>query len=64
MKPLSPIRAAAALLLATATLVAHAAPLTLPPLTYTERTLANGLKVIAAEDHASPTVSVAALVTL
>jgi len=56
---LKPTRtAAAALLLGVAALAARAAPLTLPPLAYTERTLANGLKVIAAEDHASPTVSV------
>ncbi len=34
------------------------AALKLPPVAYTERRLANGLQVIAAESHASPTVSV------
>ncbi len=37
---------------------AAAAPLQVPPVVYTERRLANGLQVIAAENHASPTVSV------
>jgi len=37
---------------------AQAAPLTLPPLQFTERSLPNGLQVVAAVDHASPTVSV------
>lgn len=38
---------------------AAAAPaLTVAPVRYTERTLANGLQVIAAENHASPTVAV------
>ena len=33
-------------------------PLQVPPVVYTERRLANGLQVIAAENHASPTVAV------
>jgi zinc protease len=33
-------------------------PLKIAPVHYTERTLANGLQVIAAENHASPTVAV------
>jgi zinc protease len=35
-----------------------AARLQIPPLAFTERVLANGLRVVAAEDHSSPTVSV------
>ncbi|HEY5307216.1 MAG TPA: pitrilysin family protein [Casimicrobiaceae bacterium] len=35
-----------------------AAKLQIPPLAFTERVLANGLRVVAAEDHSSPTVSV------
>ena len=40
--------------------LAHAAPppLTVPPLEFRERVLANGLRVVTLEDHASPTVSV------
>lgn len=34
------------------------APLKIPPVVFTERTLANGLQVIAVPTHASPTVSV------
>ena len=34
------------------------APLKIAPMQFTERTLANGLKVVAVESHASPTVSV------
>ena len=46
-------------LLAAAVSVASAAPaLKLAPIAFTERTLANGLRVVAAENHASPTVSV------
>jgi zinc protease len=37
---------------------ALAAPLKVPPLAFSERTLANGLQVVAVEDHSSPTVSV------
>ena len=37
---------------------AASAPLTVPPLAYQQRTLANGLTVITLEDHSSPTVSV------
>ncbi|HEY2925760.1 M16 family metallopeptidase [Piscinibacter sp.] len=37
---------------------ALAAPLKVPPLAFGERTLANGLQVVAVEDHSSPTVSV------
>jgi zinc protease len=37
---------------------ASASSLQIPPFAFTERTLANGLQVIALEDHASPTVSV------
>ena len=37
---------------------APAAPLAVPPIAYTHRTLANGLEVIAALDRSSPTVSV------
>jgi len=35
-----------------------AAPLVIPPIDFRERTLANGLRVVTVEDHASPTVSV------
>jgi zinc protease len=38
--------------------VASPARLQIPPLAFTERVLANGLRVVAAEDHSSPTVSV------
>ena len=40
--------------------VAHAAApaLSIPPLEFRERVLANGLRVVSIEDHASPTVSV------
>lgn len=37
---------------------AAAAALSIPPLDYRERTLANGLRVVTVQDHASPTVSV------
>src|SRR5438105_4996139 len=37
---------------------ATASALTIPPLVYRERTLANGLQVVTVEDHASPTASV------
>ncbi len=37
---------------------AATAPLTVPPLAFQQRTLANGLTVITLEDHSSPTVSV------
>jgi len=38
---------------------AHAAePLSIPPIAYQQRTLANGLQVISIEDHTSPTVAV------
>lgn len=47
------------LLLAACTAAAAAEPaLKLAPITYTERTLANGLKVIAARSDASPTVAI------
>lgn len=48
------------LALATAATAAAAPQLTLdvPPLEFRERTLANGLRVVTLEDHASPTVSV------
>ncbi len=45
-------------LLLLAALTASAAPLDVAPLEYRERVLANGLRVITLEDHASPTVSV------
>jgi zinc protease len=54
-------RAFLAVLLSAATSMAHTAPapaLALAPIAFTERTLANGLRVVAAEGHASPTVSV------
>ncbi|MEO7200422.1 MAG: insulinase family protein, partial [Dokdonella sp.] len=35
-----------------------AAELTIPPIQYHERTLANGLQVISVEDHSSPNVAV------
>jgi zinc protease len=38
---------------------AHAAEaLSIPPIAFKQRTLANGLQVIAIEDHTSPTVAV------
>jgi zinc protease len=52
---------AAGLLLALAAGLAAAAPepaLRVPPLAFTQRTLSNGLQVIALEDHSSPTVSI------
>jgi len=50
---------AAAWVLGSAAIAAPPAPgLKLAPLAYTERTLPNGLQVLAAENHASPTVSV------
>ncbi len=56
-------RTGCALLLGLAVLQAQAAAtaepaLNVPPLHYTERTLANGLQVIASENHSSPTVAV------
>lgn len=39
-------------------LVAIAAPIAVPPLNFTQRTLANGLRVISLEDHATPTVAI------
>jgi zinc protease len=35
-----------------------AAPLTVPPIQYQHRTLANGLQVYSVEDHATPTVAI------
>ena len=58
IKTLRPTWAAALALLLVAGLADAAPPLTLPPLNSVERTLPNGLQVLAAEDHASPTVSV------
>ena len=47
------------LLLAVVAAAASAAPaLKIAPMNFTERTLANGLQVVAVESHASPTVSV------
>ena len=40
------------------TATAQAAPLTIPPIQYRHRTLANGLNVYSAEDHSTPTVSI------
>ena len=34
------------------------APVTIPPIPFTHRTLANGLEVYAAQDHATPTVAI------
>jgi zinc protease len=48
----------AALTLAGFAATSLAAELTIPPIPYHERTLANGLQVISVEDHASPTVTV------
>ena len=42
----------------TAAQAAAPAPLVVPPLEFRERVLANGLRVVTLEDHASPTVSV------
>ncbi|HMC14061.1 MAG TPA: pitrilysin family protein [Albitalea sp.] len=56
MRPLRLLATSATLLFAAA--IALAAPLALPPLDYTERVLPNGLQVITAEAHGSPTVSV------
>ena len=57
--PCHPARLLACLtLLGAATSAPHAAELIIPPVHYTERTLANGLEVISAPNHASPTVSV------
>ncbi|CAM5495333.1 insulinase family protein [Rhodanobacter lindaniclasticus] len=36
----------------------RAAELTIPPIPYHQRTLANGLQVLSVEDHASPNVAV------
>ena len=37
----------------------HAAePVTIPPIQFTHRTLANGLEVYAAQDHSTPTVAI------
>ncbi len=41
-----------------APMAAAAAPLTIPPIAYRERTLANGLQVISVQDHGSPNVAV------
>ncbi len=41
-----------------ASVAASAAALAVPPLEFRERVLANGLRVVTLEDHASPTVSV------
>ncbi len=57
----SPMWRVAAMLMWVAAGTAAAAPapvLKLPPLAFTQRTLPNGLQVLAAENHASPTVSV------
>jgi len=39
-------------------LSAAAAPLTIPPISYRHRTLANGLQVYSVEDHTAPTVAI------
>ena len=46
------------LVAAGASITVLAADLTIPKITYKERTLANGLQVISVEDHTSPTVAV------
>ena len=46
------------LMLAFATCANAATPLKIAPVVYTQRQLANGLRVITAESHASPTVAV------
>jgi zinc protease len=43
-------------LIAAATI--SAAPLTIPPISYRHRTLANGLQVYSVEDHSAPTVAI------
>ncbi|MED5619430.1 M16 family metallopeptidase [Ideonella sp. BN130291] len=62
MKLFIPLLLAAAATLAAPAASAKEAPaapvLQIKPFAFTERTLANGLRVIALEDHASPTVSV------
>lgn len=51
-------RLIACLFTAGASVAAFAADLAIPKIAYKERTLANGLQVIAVEDHTSPTVAV------